>query len=171
MGFPALLQESQNAGMLGNEAGAEVSRDANGSGGPPGAGRQGKGAGWTGVQLALSKAARHLHAASASLFKPQKDPRGSPAQPQLCNPKLGWMVSQLGGEAQGCVQLRCELSRGREPTGSPGGTIPIAKVFPVCCVLQLPTSAGFAAVCRCPVLGSPGWTLCPVAVSEASSCS
>ncbi|XP_075012688.1 protein HTATIP2 isoform X2 [Calonectris borealis] len=34
-----------------------------------------------------------------------------------------------------------------------------------------PTSAGLTAVCHCLVPGSPGWTLCPDAVSGVSSCS
>lgn len=73
-----LVQESQDAGMLRKEAGAEVLRckmalwvflllwD--------------KGAGWTAVQLASYKAAQHLHAASVSLLKLQTHQLGSLAQ-------------------------------------------------------------------------------------------
>lgn len=57
--------------------------------GDKGTREQGKGVGWTAVQLALSKAAQHQHAASVSLFKPQKDLLRSPARSQL--PKLGWL--------------------------------------------------------------------------------
>lgn len=66
-----LLQESQDAGMLGKEAGAEVLR-CKWLWGSSCCCRIREGDGRTAVQLASYKAAQHLHAASVSLRKLQK---------------------------------------------------------------------------------------------------
>lgn len=87
-----LVQESENAGMLRNEAGAEVSRDANGSGGPArGQGDKGtREGGWLDSCATGFVQSSTTPACSICLpFKPQKDLLRSPARSQL--PKLGWL--------------------------------------------------------------------------------
>lgn len=74
-----LVQESQDTGMLGKDAGAEVLRGKWPWGSSWCCGTR-EGAGWTAVQLASSEAAQHLHAGSVCLPKLQKDLLESLAQ-------------------------------------------------------------------------------------------
>lgn len=92
---PGALQESQDAGMLGKEVGAEVLRCKWLWGSSWCCGTR-EGAGWTAMQPASSEAAQHLHAAAISLLKPQKDLLRSLPQPQVPSLKLGWCHSCVG---------------------------------------------------------------------------
>lgn len=83
-------------GTLGKEAGAEVTKDANGSEGPPGAGGQGgEGRGLAGQQCDWLRPKQHSTHMQRSYptSNHQKDPLGSPAQPRLPSPTLGWLHS------------------------------------------------------------------------------
>lgn len=138
-----LVQESENAGMLRNEAGAEVSRDANGSGGPArGQGDKGtREGGW--LDSCATGFVQSSTTPACSICLPfQTTERPAQVSSPIPAPQTG-MASLLGQEAHGCVQVRCELSQGGEPTGSPCGTMIIVKVF---CVLRPPASTGLTTV-------------------------